>query len=163
MRATIRQPQARRIYILIDSSTKGTSESQYGPSTACWAVFPDRMQGKPLRVGLICCNYNEGPNKMFYIGIIRALEDCLFMGDENCIFELRGDCKPVINQLTGKWNVCALTVFYSQVKGIEKKFRDEHRGQIQYAYISGDNMLYKKVDRCAKEVRNFVEQRLDQR
>jgi ribonuclease HI len=161
MKVTIGQPRTRRIYILIDSSTKGTQTSKYGPSSACWAVFRDRLEGMPLRVGIIYCNYDEGPNKMFYIGVARALEDCFLMGSTNCIFEVKGDCEPVIKQLTGQWSVNVLADFYNRVKNIEKQYKVDNRGQIRYEHISSDDGLYKKIDRCAKEVHNFIKQRLE--
>jgi ribonuclease HI len=160
MPITIGQSQKRRILILIDSSTKATKESKRGPSTVCWAAYLGRLEGAPLRVGLLCLNYDEGPNRAFYIGVIRALEDCFIIGDKDCVFEIKGDCKCVIDQLTASMNVDKLDVFYRQVKKLEGKYKESNRGQIQYKYISEKNDLYKKIDRCAKEVRNFVEQRL---
>jgi hypothetical protein len=152
-------PQTRQVFVLIDSSTKGSKESKCGKSTLCWAVFANSLEGVPLRVGLLCLNYDEGPNKAFYIGVIRALEDCLFMGDADCIFEIRGDCKCVIDQLAGSMEVDKLKVFHKQVKKLEDKYSELGRGQIRYQYINEDSKVYKRVDRCAKEVRNFMEQR----
>jgi ribonuclease HI len=90
-----------RLNIFVDSATKHTSkDNKYGESVAAWAAWwGDDFSSAPARCGIIyLCN--EGPNKTFYQGIIRSLEQCLSLawGDE---VYLHGDCQTVINQLKG--------------------------------------------------------------
>jgi hypothetical protein len=146
-------------YVLIDNSTKGTGTSKYGESAVCWSVFADSIIGNPIRVGILYCNYS-GPNKMFYVGVIRALEDCYFLGDHDCCLKIVGDCLPVINQLKGVWKVKALEPFYAQVKGLESKYRTNDKGLVSYDYLGEDNPLYIKVDKCVKDSFNYLRQRI---
>ena len=37
------------VFILVDSSTRGSRSSKYGESTACWGVFLDDIEGMPCR------------------------------------------------------------------------------------------------------------------
>ena len=82
------------IYILVDSSTKGSRQSKYGESVACWGIFINELSGMPSRIGIIYSKH-EGPNTIFYVGVIRALEDCFHLGHENCSIKVMGDCKSV--------------------------------------------------------------------
>jgi len=84
------------INILVDSSTKPTSQKQRsGESIAAWAMWNNAtMSGAPIRCGVHYFNHN-GPNKTFYEGIIRSLEQCLeYCWNDEVI--IKGDCQLVI-------------------------------------------------------------------
>jgi len=140
-----------RVHILVDSSTKGSKNSKYGESTAFWAVFLGESSKMPSQVGMIYRN-REGPNKMFYIGVIYALEDFIHAHFNKCDVEVRGDCLPVINQLCKKWSVNELKPFYDLVKNLEKQLVEEKQCKIKYGHISDDDSLYYKIDQCAKGI-----------
>lgn len=146
--------------ILVDSTTRGTDTSKYGKSTVCWFVYREELKGMPLRVGAIYCDYNEGPNKIFYVGVIRALEDCFFLcGTDNNI-KIMGDCEHAIGQLNSDIDIDDLEPFYKQVKGLEKKYERYGKGPIKYEYLGEKDAAYRKLDRCVKQFQNYLEQRI---
>jgi len=148
------------IHILVDSSTKPSSKtSKYGESSACWAIYTNGKITTPEFVGLIY-RPKEGPNKIFYIGVIRALEELLESQYVEYLLKIRGDCQPVIDQLNGKWRAVEMKPLYDQVKSLEKKIKKEKRAQIEYEYWGEDDSVYKKIDQCAKQSREFIRQRL---
>ena len=147
------------VFILVDSSTKGAKGTHYGKSAACWAIFMGKLEGAPSHVGLIYRKL-EGPNRTFYLGVIRGLIDFFELGYHRCNVEVKGDCQLVINQLTGKWLAIDLEPFYSRVKELEHWYRECRGGTIEYSYLSRNDGLYRKIDRCAQEVINFIEQRI---
>lgn len=151
----------KHLYILIDTTTRGTKKSRYGESTACWCAFKDKITGRPFRAGFIYNEY-DGPNKIFYEGIIRALEICLSIYLRDCTVIVKGDNLFVINQLKQKIGHRELERYYNQVKALEFKYVDSRKGKIQYGYINEQNEVYKKVDRCSKEFDNFLKQRFNQ-
>jgi ribonuclease HI len=148
------------IHILIDSSTKPSSKtSKYGESAACWAIYPSEITSPPEYVGLIY-RPKEGPNKIFYIGVIRALEELFESQYVKYSLKIRGDCQPVIDQLNGKWRAVGMKSLYDQVKSLEKKIMKEKGAQIEYEYLGEDDSVYKKIDQCAKLSREFIKRQL---
>lgn len=148
------------IQILIDSSTKPSSKTnKYGESSACWVIYTSEITPTPTYVGLTY-RPQEGPNRIFYIGVIRALEELFGSPYVKYSLKISGDCQPVIDQLNGKWRVVELKPLYDQVKTLEEKYKREKGVPIQYEYISEDNDVYKKVDQCVKQFGEFIKQRL---
>lgn len=148
------------IQVLVDSSTTPSSKtSKYGESAACWAIYTGATTSTPEFVGLIY-RPKEGPNKIFYIGVIRALEEMLESQYVQYLLKVRGDCQPVIDQLNGKWGAVEMKPFYDRVKALEKKIKREKRAEIEYEYLNEKDRVYSKVDRCAKQFKEFVKQRL---
>jgi ribonuclease HI len=113
----------------------------------------------PEYVGLVY-RPKEGPNKIFYIGVIRALEEILETQYVKYLLKVRGDCQPVIDQLNGKWRAVEMKTLYDQVKSLEKKIMKEKRAQIEYEYLAEDDHLYNKIDQCVKQFREFIKQRV---
>jgi ribonuclease HI len=148
------------LYILIDSSTKGSKRNKYGKSTAFWCAFWNEVKDIPCRAGVVY-SLKEGPNKIFYDGIIRALEACFYMVYDNCPVKVMGDNELVIKQLKGERNVDKMKKLHSQVKGLEFKYKEHEKGVIEYDYMNEDDEMYRKVDRCAKEFLNFLTQRFN--
>ncbi len=148
------------IQILVDSSTIASSKtSKYGESAACWAIYTSENILTPEYVGL-AYRPKEGPNKIFYVGIIRALEELLASPYIEYSLKIKGDCQPVIDQLNGKRGIAEMKPLYDQVKSLEKKIKKEKRAQIEYEYLGEDDSVYKKIDQCAKEFRTFIKRRL---
>lgn len=148
------------IQILVDSSTTPSSKtSKYGESAACWAIYPHEATSTPEYVGLIY-RPKEGPNKAFYIGIIRALEELLEADYVQYLLKVRGDCQPVINQLNGTWGAVEMKLFFDRVKALEQRIRQEKRAEVEYEYLSEDDPIYRRVDQCAKQFKEFAKQRL---
>jgi len=148
------------IQILVDSSTKPFSKtSKYGESAACWAIYTSEIASLPEYVGLVY-RPKEGPNKIFYIGIIRALEELAESQYVEYLLKIRGDCQPVIDQLNGKWRAVEMKPLYDQVKSLEEKIKKNKRAQIEYDYLGEDDNVYKKIDQCAKQFRELIKKRL---
>ncbi|MHA1285648.1 MAG: hypothetical protein ACTSQG_11495 [Promethearchaeota archaeon] len=145
-----------QLHILIDSSTK---PGKYGKSTAFWWAFKDKIEGEPFRVGVIY-NQIEGTNRIFYDGIIRALEACFYISEVNRNIKIWGDNKLVIGQLKDEINVDKLEPLYNQVKKLESKYLEKKNVTISYEYLNEQDEIYKKVDRCAKDFLNFLTQRI---
>ncbi len=148
------------IQILVDSSTKPSSKtSKYGESAACWAIYTSETGPTPEYVGLVY-RPKEGPNRIFYIGIIRALEEMLGLPYVDYLLKVKGDCQPVIYQLNDKWGAVEMKALYDRVKTLEQKIRHEKRAQIEYEYLCEEHRVYSRVDQCAKQSREFIKQRL---
>jgi len=143
------------VNILIDSSTNPSSRTnKYGESVAVWGVWRDNeKKAKPLRCGIHYFCY-EGPNKTFYQGVIRALEQCLEMywKEEVIVF---GDCKPVIEQLNGERALNKMQKEYRQVQALIKKYKEKDN-QIQFQYLDESDSLYRKIDQLSKKSREFI-------
>jgi ribonuclease HI len=140
-------------YIFIDSCTKRTAkDNKYGESTSAWGVWGDDLEN-PLRCGIQYFRY-EGPNKCFYKGIIRALEQCLDLcwGDSVMIL---GDCEAVIKQLNGEWAVRSMAVEYNQVQALIGKYLKKEN-LVTFQYISENDRIYKKIDQLSKRSLNFI-------
>ena len=153
-------PVTFTIHILVDSSTKPSSKTnKYGESTACWAIYTNGIGPTPTYVGLTY-RPQEGPNRIFYIGVIRALEEVFESPYVKYSLKVCGDCQPVIDQLNGKWRVVELKPLYDQVKSLEEKIKKEKGAQIEYEFLGEDDSVYKKIDQCAKQSREFIRQRL---
>jgi ribonuclease HI len=148
------------IQILVDSSTKPSSKtSKYGESAAFWAIYMSEIASLPEYVGLVY-RQKEGPNTIFYIGIIRALEELVESQYVEFLLKIRGDCQPVIDQLNGKWRAVEMKPFYDQFKSLEEKIRKYKRATIEYDYLGEDDGVYKKIDQCAKQFRELIKKRL---
>lgn len=146
---------ARMLIILIDSSTRRTSSTnKYGPSTACWCAFWDDINSPPCRVG-IEFRKREAPNRIFYIGIIRALEGCLDVRDPQGKVKIMGDNDFVIKQLNKQARVDKLRPFYDEVI---KKIT-ESKLKVDFEYLSEADPIYKKVDEMAKQFWNQYRQK----
>ena len=143
------------INILVDSSTKPTSSKQRcGESTAAWAMWNSpTMNASPIRCGISYFKHN-GPNKTFYEGIIRALEQCLDFC-WNCQVIIKGDCQPVIKQLNEEWKAVALDMQYRQVKALVSKY-EKKNNQVEFRYIGEGDPVYYKVDQLAKRGRGLI-------
>jgi ribonuclease HI len=102
-----------------------------------------------------------GPNRIFYIGIIRALEELFEAGWLNYSLKVQGDCKAVINQLNEiKWHPVDMKDLYDQVRSLEDKLKSVRRAQIEYEYLDESDSVYQKIDQCAKRGRAFIRERL---
>jgi ribonuclease HI len=141
------------LHILIDSSTK-SGRTKYGPSTVCWSIFRNEIKGMPCRVGIIY-GEEEGPNKFFYVGVIKALEDCFLIKCKNHEIKVYGDLKLVIDQLNGG-NIRTLKRYKDQVVAIEEKLLNKKIQRISYHYKNDDDKIYYKVDQCAKKFHEFL-------
>ncbi|MFC2017148.1 reverse transcriptase-like protein [Chloroflexota bacterium] len=147
------------INILVDSSTKPTSLRQrYGESTAAWAMWNSAtMNEPPIRCGINYFKHN-GPNKTFYEGIIRALEQCLdYCRNDEVI--IKGDCQCVIQQLNKEWKVVELEIQYRQVKALVSKY-EKKQNQVKFQYIGESDPVYSKVDQLAKRGRGLIHNNL---
>ncbi len=169
----------KQLIILVDNSGKG--EEKYGHCLCFWCAFlydpfdlksisntaqqvekpeiryeidilTNTEKAKPIRSGAIYCDY-EGPNKIFYDGIIRSLDGCLFLTKRHSPLKVIviGDCEPVIKQLKNQWQSKKMKSFYLQTKGIEKKYKD-NGAEMNYRWIKRDDFpLYLKIDKLAKD------------
>ncbi len=139
--------------IFIDSATKRTNRyNKYGESIAAWAIWRNGMLNeKPIKCGIHYFKY-EGPNKVFYEGIIRGLEQCMsLIWDEDELIIL-GDCKPVLGQLKGEIAVGKMEKYFDQVQALKRKYR----GIIKFEYINEKDLTYKKIDQLAKRSRSYI-------
>jgi len=141
-----------RLNIYVDSSTKRTKlGNRYGESVAAWGAWWDgTFNEKPIRCGIHYFRY-EGPNRVFYEGIIRALEQCmsLIWADECIVW---GDCELVIKQLRGEWEVGQMKKYFKQVQALKRKYK----GTINFEYINQSDPIYKKIDQLAKRSRSHI-------
>lgn len=144
------------LHILIDSSTKrSSSTNKYGESIAAWgAWWSNDKQNKPVKAGIHYYR-REGPNKTFYQGVIRALEQCMGMCWQNSDIVVFGDCKPVINQLNGTWSVNRMQEEYDQVQALVREYGREGI-TVSFRYLNENDAMYKKVDQLAKRSRKHV-------
>ena len=143
------------LYILLDSATKKLIKNwKYGESITAWvAWWSSDERDKPIRCGI---NYYriEGPNKVFYRGIISALENCYGMCTNDKII-ICGDCEPVIKQLNGEWAVKQMRVFYQRVKELRMSYAK--RGcEIEFRYMGEKTPIYKNIDQLAKRSREHI-------
>lgn len=140
------------ILIYIDSSTKRTNkDNKYGESIAAWGLWNNNSG--PYRCGINYFKYG-GPNKTFYQGVIRALEQCLdFCWEDHVI--VCGDCIPVIEQLTGERFVNVMRSEYSQTQALIKKYRGKNN-IVNFQYINENDNKYKKIDQLSKLSRDFI-------
>ena len=152
----------RCLYILVDSSTRPTSKkNRYGKSTAFWCAFWNEIKGMPYRAGVVY-NAKDGPMKIFYDGIIRALEACFPIVGGNCTVKVMGDCQHVIKQLREEKGRDELENYFNRVRIFEFKYRKYKKGTISFEYIPRDDDFYKKVHRCAKDFLEFLKDIFDQ-
>ena len=147
------------INILVDSSTKATSSKQRsGESTAAWAMWNSpTMNEPPIRCGISYFKHN-GPNKTFYEGIIRALEQCLeYCWNDEVI--IKGDCQLVIQQLNKECKVVELAMQYRQVQALVSKY-EKKQNQVKFQYLGEGDPVYSRVDQLAKRGRGLIHNNL---
>jgi ribonuclease HI len=142
-------------YILVDSSTKASGK--WGKSAVCWAFFYPLCR-TPDKVGLLY-SPNEGPNRMFFWGVIAGLEYCINSDEIYYKLVVRGDCKCAINVLNRTSGRDKLSRFYDIAKRLEERLKSEKQVDVSYEYIPRTEKEYQGVDRCAKQAANFIEQR----
>jgi ribonuclease HI len=167
----------KQLIIVLDSAGGGNAQ-KYGPQCCFWCAFiynPSKdstetskkidpvsryevdillkgIRPKPKRSGLIYSDY-EGPNKIFYDGIIRALDSCMYLVKQETITQaiILGDCQPVINQLLHKRRINKLEKLYKQVKHYETEYR-KLGCEIKYKWCGRNQFpLYEEIDRMTKE------------
>ena len=147
------------LIILIDSSTKpSSSKRRYGESIAAWAIWNyANMNEPPIRCAFHYFRDN-GPNRTFYEGIIRALEQCLEICWKDEVI-IKGDCQHVIKQLNDEIKAQILDMQYRQVKALVSKY--EAKGnQVKFQYIGEDDPVYHRIDQLAKRSRGFINSNL---
>jgi hypothetical protein len=139
-------------YIYVDSCTKRTNKNnKYGESTAAWAFWNDNIG--PIRCGINYFKY-AGPNKTFYQGIIRSLEQCLDCCWEDEIF-VCGDCIPVIGQLRGEREINSMVSEHNQTQALVRKYQEKNN-IVHFEYVNEEDGDYKKIDQLAKKGREFI-------
>ena len=143
----------RTLNILIDSSTKPDKgvKSKYGRSSAFWCAIPDDINSTPCCMGVIL-RAKEGPNKIFYDGVISALVGCEKYRQWIIDVIIKGDNEHVIKQLKGEIETVQLKEYLVRTRDLESKFLRK----IAYEYIGESNPIYKKVDQLAKWTLNHV-------
>ncbi len=170
-----------QLIIILDSSVSQKSNEGIGNALCLWTAYPynptednhpiskqllesERYQNgvlmeaspvKSLRCGSIY-NSTDGPTRIFYDGIIRALQSCFYLLKKEKISEVLvlGDCEHAIKQLNGQVGIRQMQPLYNQVKKLEKDFRENGVTEIKYIYIKEQHyLLYKKIDSMAKEMR----------
>jgi hypothetical protein len=173
-----------QLIIILDSSVSQKNNEGVGAALCLWTAYPynpsednhplskklsesDRYQSgvlmeaapvKSLRCGSIY-NSTDGPTKIFYDGIIRALQSCFYLLKKEGINEVLvlGDCEHAIKQLNGQVGVKQMQPLYKQVKKLEGDFKQNGVKEIKYIYIKEqDYSLYKKIDGMAKEMRERI-------
>lgn len=174
----------KQLIIILDSSVSKKESKSIGPALCLWIAYPynplednhpiskklpeaERYQNgvlmeaalvKSLRCGTIY-NSIDGPTRIFYDGIIRALESCFYLLKKEKISQvlILGDCEHVIKQLNGQVKVKQMQPLYNQVKKLEADFKQKGVKEIKYIYIKEqDYSLYKKIDGMAKEMREKI-------
>ena len=176
-----------QLIIVLDTAGKG-GKTKYRPYICFWAAFwycpeiqktetsekiniNDRyevdilhkgIKPAPVRSGASYSSY-IGPNKIFYDGIIRALETCYYLihEDENVQVIVIGDCEPVLKQLNGKMCIKEMKSFYNQVRHYIELYKQKN-SDIKFKYIKRDQYsLYEDINRIASEflskIINFFE------
>ena len=149
--------QMSSLHIFIDSSVRGTRTSKYGKAAASWFAVWDESGGRPCRAGLVYSNH-QGPNKIFYEGIIQALNTCYDLVSKHVEVKVFGDCDPVLKQLNKERNVNEMQKLYDRVREIESSYQ----GPISYKYMNEENSVYKVVDECSKIFRHNISQTFDE-
>ncbi len=173
-----------QLIIILDSSVSQKNNKGIGNALCLWVAYPynpiqdnhplskklpesERYQSgvlmeaspvRSLRCGSIY-NSTDGPTKIFYDGIIRALQSCFYLLKKEKINEvlILGDCEHAIKQLNGRVGVRQMQPLYNQVKKLEKDFKKDGVDKIIYLYIKEqDYSLYKKIDGMAKEMREKI-------
>ena len=145
----------KALYILIDSSTKPErkGKSKYGCSAAFWCAIPDDIKSQPCSMGIIL-REKEGPNKIFYDGVISALIACEKYREWKMSVKIMGDNDHVIKQLKGNRRVFELKPYHARVRELESRYV----AKIEYEYISESDTIYKSVDELAKWAKVCVPQ-----
>ena len=173
----------KQLIIILDSSTGKKNGETLGPSSCYWEVYvyipskdrhPTSSQltenlryqsailmeatgDQPIRSGFIYNNYDT-PTKMFYDGIVRALEACFYLLKKYDIKQtvVLGDCKVVIDQINGvgyKPKSKSIVALYNQVHHQVSDYKN-----ISFKHINkSDYPLYKKIDSFAKEARGLMQ------
>ena len=144
-------------HILVDSSTKRSKGSGWGRSAACWALFYGADK-TPDKIGLLYAP-QEGPNRMFIWGVLSALEYRFNLYEIDYELIVKGDCKCAIDVLNGTSGHNQLKGLFDLTKSLEKRLKSEKDVDVRYEYLPRADALYQSIDRCAKDVSNFIEQR----
>ena len=170
--------------IVLDSSvSQKTKDSKLGPASCLWAAFiyeptsdkhplskeieeKDRFRSsillegtnpESMRSGAIYNNH-DSPTRIFYDGIIRAMESCFYLLKMHAVNEVVviGDSEIVIEQLNNRRKVVTMGPMYNQVKKFETA--EYSKMPVRYEYVSEDDYsLYKKLDGMCKQVRGILE------
>lgn len=175
----------KQLIVVLDSSVSLTSGQKVGPAVCFWvayvydpssdathpvskqlpeeqryksAILMEASKSKPLRSGAIF-NSVDGPTKIFYDGIIRALESCFYLVKKEGFSEayVVGDCDHAIKQLNGKINVNTMAPMYNQVKKWESGY-SKVGVKLFYEYVNEKQFpLYQKLDGVGKEIRGKIQ------
>lgn len=142
-----------KLNVLIDSATKrSSSDNKYGESVVAWAAWwGNSFDKKPIKCGIHYFRY-EGPNKVFYEGIISILEQCTSLIKKDDELIILGDCNPVVDQLNGKRRVEQMEKYFRKVKLLKLRFSNG----VTFRHIDRNNSLYKKIDQLAKRSRTHI-------
>lgn len=140
------------LFVLLDTSTKRSSRtSKYGESTIAWVARWNKPTSVVVRSGIEYV-YFEGPNKVFYDGIIRVLQSCFYLCHPEDKLVIFGDCKLVIDQINSvPWTNSQMLPFWKQVQ----KLAAAYRCPVEFIYMPRANPLYDEVDQMAKRSRGF--------
>lgn len=181
-----------QLIIVLDSSTSTGSETDLGPSLCFWAAYvyepltdthptnaklseKTRYESAvlmkssimpPNRSGAIY-NDHDTAIKMFYDGIIRAMNSCFYLLRKHKINEviILGDCNPVVDQINGVVSpkAPAIVALCNQVKWHIGKYQKSGTA-VTLKHISEDNYpLYRDIDALAKQVRGMIHDKLSKR
>lgn len=118
------------------------------------AILMEALDAKSIRSGSIY-NSVDGPTKIFYDGIIRAMQSCYYLLKKEEISKVivLGDCEHAVEQLNGNRKVDKMQPLYNQVQ----KLREDYGAkgvEIEFCFIKEcEYSLYKKIDAMAKEMR----------
>jgi len=142
-------------YALIDNSTKGTSTSKYGATSIAWAIWDakPKLSIQPIRASVLYMKKN-GPNKAFFEGIIRILEQIVwedFIREEDTL-SVFGDCDCVIKVLNGEQQANILKNYLYRAKDLERFIRVN----VRYKYINDSQPIYRNIDQLAKRSTNTI-------
>jgi len=174
----------KQLIIVLDSSVSQKNNTNIGHALCLWLAYPyDPHEDKhpisqkleinerykngilmeagnivSIRCGSIY-NSTDSPTKIFYDGIIRAMDACYYLIKKERINEIiiLGDCEHAINQLNRKVKVIKMAPLYNQVRKWEEEYKNAGISSIKYEFIrEKDFSLYKKIDGMAKEMREKI-------
>jgi len=174
-----------QLIILLDSSTSYEPGMQTGPSVCFWsayiyrphsdehpisrnlpedlrfenAILMEALRKKPIRSGAIYNNV-DGPVRMFYDGIIRALDACYYLIKREEVTEtivLGGD-QYVFHQINGESAIDELEPVYNQVQKLRERY-EKQRVHIMFQYIREDDYsLYGKLHTLTQGLQTLIKE-----
>lgn len=173
-----------QLIIVLDSSVSLDKGADVGPAACFWlayiydpkkdqhpvsvqlpeegryksAILMEGIKSKAVRSGAIY-NSVDGPTKIFYDGIIRALEACFYLLSKEKVMEVHilGDCEHAIRQLNNEVRVDKMKPMYNQVRKWQKEYLKQ-KVKISYQYVREEDFsLYKKLDGICKEIRSRIQ------